>query len=219
MNKPASQQSCLASWLPSHQKSARALWPATVCLARAWGPDIPSPGSQPLADLSQERCCFATLILMVLTLLLTGCGTYRLEGKVIEGEQAAVEVVPEEGRGFGEPGIAGTRISVIIDPRRLDYKKVGEGRTGADGRFSISIDALGAGFLEHQVQVSAVKKKYETTVRLMQLPSNDKKLLIALAPGESEPPPRRGRFREETLEMSDPYLDDRPGLTGDSESP
>jgi hypothetical protein len=171
---------------------------------------------QPPRAIARLRWAKWALCCALLAVLATGCSTYRLQGKVVKGDTSAVRVVDANDPGLDRPPLGGVELTVTLDPRQLDHKRVGSGMSGGRGQFSMPIDALGAGFLEHQVQVAAVKEEFETATRIMPLPARDKRLLIVMTAGKSKPPPKKGAVLDETLEMSEPYMHD-PTFQGEGE--
>jgi len=162
-------------------------------LILAPGPRMPRSGS---------------LLLLALLVLLPACSGYQLRGKVVEGKTSTVELVSADDPRLEKRGIGGVTLRATLEPESLDHERVGSGQSGGDGSFVLPVDAMGAGFLEHQVQIAAIKEKYETAARNMQLPGQDYFLLITLQPGNSTEPHLKGDALDKTLEMSEPYLRD-----------
>jgi hypothetical protein len=150
---------------------------------------------------------FRWMLLALAGLMLAGCGSYQLKGKVVAGEESTVAVVAEDDPRFNRRGIEGVSLSAILDPQSLDHEKVGSARSGRAGRFALPVDAMGAGFLEHEVMIAAVKEHYATATRIMPMPGSRSRLLIVLAEGESTEPRLKGDMLDETLEMGEQYME------------
>jgi len=163
-----------------------------------------------------RRSAWCVLLLAIMVVTLTGCGPYKLKGRVVQGDASRIAKAGRDDSRWNQPPVGEVRVLVTLDPRRLDHEQVGEGRSEADGSFAIPIDAFGAGVLEHQVQIAAMKDKYTTAARVLSLPGENERLLIVLTPGRSEKPAKKGSVLDETIEMSEPYLDE-PGLGPDEQ--
>lgn len=115
-------------------------------------------------------------------LCLAGCA-HRVEGRVVAGDASFVTVVAADDPRLSAPGISGVRISFTRDPLRLNRELVASGVSGPEGEISIPIDAVGAGWLEEQWLVQAVRSDRGAAEGLLSLPSGSRRLLIMLAPG------------------------------------
>ncbi len=145
-------------------------------------------------------------------LLLGGC-VGKVQGRVVEGPYPAVLIVDRddarlagEAAARGELGISAARIELVLDAGTLRARQIGLGQADADGRFSIDVDAFGAGFLEDDVQVLARRPGYGPTLETIRIPSSRKRLLIVMTPG-SGGDRRSEHFLDETLRMGQPYMD------------
>jgi hypothetical protein len=147
------------------------------------------------------------MMLCAASLWLGGCGAYQMKGKVIRGDESRIAVVSRDDERLKRPGIGGVTLRVTLDPESLNNQQVGSAESDGKGRFAVPVRATGAGFLQHEVRLSAIKDHYATATRIMSLPSSSKRLLIILAEGQSTDPKRKGRFMDETLDMSEPYMD------------
>ena len=143
-----------------------------------------------------------------LLLCLGGCGTYHLQGIVIEGAEPGVEIVGRDDPRLERFGLPGAELEVVLDPQRLQPTRIGEGRSDADGRFSLPLDADGAGFLILDVEVRAQRPEFRSVRQRFDLPGKSKRLVVTLSPGKDRPTPDGGNILEDTLRDAAPYLRD-----------
>ena len=143
---------------------------------------------------------------VLLALMLTGCAGYGLRGRVVEGPVSAVHIVPADDPRLAEPPITGASVHLTVDADRLSAKPAGAGHSDADGDFHVPVDAFGAGFLEHDVEVLVRAQGHAPAQRVIRLPGRDRRVLVTLAPGEDAVSPRPGQLLDETLRMSEPYM-------------
>lgn len=129
------------------------------------------------------RCSTASLGLGAM-MFLTGCGGYALEGRVVQGSRPAVRVVGENDPGLDGPPLEGVQVSATLDPHDLNAKPLGSATSGPDGRFSLPVEALGAGMLEYEVEVAAGRQGYQSAGDIFPMPKRSQRLLITLPPGE-----------------------------------
>lgn len=128
------------------------------------------------------------LVLVGLLGGLSGCGGYVLKGRVVEGAGGDIAFVAPDDLRLSEPGLADARITVERDPGRLSAHVAASGVSDLDGRFAISLDAFGAGWMDERWRIEAIKSGFARTSSLKRLDSatRDMRLLIVLAPGFSE---------------------------------
>lgn len=127
-----------------------------------------------------------TAILLLATTLLTGCGGYALQGRVIRGDISAVYLVGKNDPRLTEPGIGlmGAEIHLQQDPGKLNRETLGRTSSDGDGAFSIEVDRVGAGFLDYTVGIFARRKGYEPAMSGgIGLPGPGKRVLIIMTQG------------------------------------
>ncbi len=119
----------------------------------------------------------------------SGCGGYVLKGRVVEGVGGDMTFVAPDDLHLAEPGLADARITLERDPGRLSAHVAASGLSDLDGRFAVALDAFGAGWMDERWRIEATKLGFARTSRLQRLDSatRDRRLLIILAPGYSEP--------------------------------
>lgn len=128
---------------------------------------------------------------------LAGCGSYKLQGRVLRGDVSYATIVSADDPQLRAPnGLEGVRLRVLTDPDRLNREQVGAGVSGPDGSFSLDIDAFGAGFLEYDIGVEAVRPGYVGVDERFRMPSKGERVLIILAPGRDTRAPRQNLLDE-----------------------
>ncbi len=110
---------------------------------------------------------------------LVGCA-YRIEGKVVAGDADFVTIVDADDPRLSMPGVGGTRISFVRDPMRLNRAVAAKGVSDPEGEISIPIDAFGAGWLEEEWLVQAVRSDRGAAEGMVSLPRGGRRLLIML---------------------------------------
>lgn len=143
-------------------------------------------------------------------LLLTGCMQgYELRGRVVEGAAPGVRVVGQGDSGLTagrSDGVAGARVSGVLDPDSLRPTTLSTVATDEQGWFSLPIDALGAGSLIYEVRLLVRRDGNRFVEQTIRVPGRHRRVLVTLMPGEDTYRARPG-ILEETLKLSEPYLD------------
>ena len=121
---------------------------------------------------------------LLLVLALAGCGGYALEGRVVQGPRPSVRVVGADDPALDGSPLSGVQVSATLDPTDLNAKPLGSATTGPDGRFSLPVQALGAGTLQYEVEVAARRDGYQSAGDMFPMPGRSQRLLITLTPGE-----------------------------------
>lgn len=142
----------------------------------------------------------------VLALLIGGCSSYQLRGKVVEGPVSSVQVLEKDDERFRQPGLAGAQVAVTVDPGRLNRTSFGPAAADEDGRFALPVDKTGAGLLEYDAQVIGQLQGYQAAEQTLRLPSQSKRVLITLAPGSDSARREEPNLLDETIRLSEPYL-------------
>jgi len=122
--------------------------------------------------------------------VLGGCSSPSIKGRVVAGEGSYIIVVTSSDprlSGPGVEGVAGASVAVVMDPSRLNRKVIASGVSGPNGEFELPIDEFGAGFLEIDVAVTARKKDHSPAESYFRLPGSSRRLLIVLGPGQDRP--------------------------------
>ena len=132
----------------------------------------------------------------VVSALIGGCSTYRLEGVVVEGRAPAVMVVDADDDRLKQPGIDGVRVEAVLDPSSLRPRLLTRQTTGLSGRFTIQVDETGAGMLEYGLYVLARGEGFRHTEHTLSLPRTNKRLLIVMMPGRDTYKPKENLLDE-----------------------
>lgn len=129
----------------------------------------------------------------------SGCGAYQLRGKVIEGFENAVLVVPADDPRLEEDGVRDVRIRIYRDPGRLSRELIATDSSMPDGTFSIELPAFGAGWMDEQWLIETQRSDYRNTSETVRLPASTKRsrVLIMVAPGRSTPIQERDNLWDE----------------------
>ncbi len=89
---------------------------------------------------------------------------------------------------LAQPGLSSVRITVERDPGELSATQVGRGLSDDQGRFAITLDSFGAGYLMEVFGVHASRSGYRNTQANLSLNAkDDRRLLVIMAPGHSDP--------------------------------
>jgi hypothetical protein len=120
-----------------------------------------------------------TLCTAILTLV--GCGGGTLTGRVLGGESSFIQWVKDtRSAGGGEP-VAGAAISVVRDPLSPGRQAAGNAVSGADGSFTLKLDAFGAGWTDEDWLIVVERRGVGRAEYIGRLESGE--LLVLLAPG------------------------------------
>lgn len=146
----------------------------------------------------------AAALTLLAAALLSGCSTHQLQGVVIRGSVAAIMVVDSDDPRLlsGEP-IPEAVVEATLDPSSLGSTPLGRTVSDERGRFSLPVDATGAGMLEYEVEVIAHRPGYQSWQEVLQLPAGWKRVLIVLPPGEDRRRPGQGDILRETMRMGE----------------
>lgn len=143
-------------------------------------------------------------ILLTVTVLLaaaanSGCASYTLRGKVIEGFDSGVVVVADDDPRLEEAGIRDVRINVHRDPDSLGTELIESARAEGDGSFELTLDAFGAGWMDERWLIEAARSGFQNASDMVRLPARPggRRLLIILSPGRSTPSEHRDELWEE----------------------
>ena len=127
------------------------------------------------------------LATLALPALLAGCA-YRLEGKVVEGLNGA-QVTDAANADAQRGGIPGASVELIRDPQRPTRQRVAQANADKNGRFVLTVDSFGAGWMQEQWELRVRRSGYENIQEEIDLPSHPdgQLLLVGLTRGRSTP--------------------------------
>lgn len=129
------------------------------------------------------RAAWVLAIAAAAVTLLGACSGYRMEGRVIQGDYSAIEIVPADDPRLKEPGLSGVSLHLQSDPNKLNRETVARTTTGAGGDFSIDVDLPGAGLLIYEMGLFARREGFTPAERLFELPSKKRRVLITMTRG------------------------------------
>jgi hypothetical protein len=158
------------------------------------------------ADIGRGRW-FALLVLCASSVGLYGCGTYQMQGVVVEGAVSMIRVVDEDDPRLLEGnGLPMATIDATLDAERLSRKQLTRDISDVDGTFRVSVDETGAGYLDYYARVVVRRTGYDTAVQDIRIPGPHQRLLVTLARGQDSYKPEAPDVVDETLEMGHPYM-------------
>lgn len=120
---------------------------------------------------------------------LAACSPYKLQGRVVAGDVSYAAIVdasdPRLNEGVGVPGI---EVALWTDPEKLNRKRVAAAMSEGDGSFGLTVDEVGAGFLNYDCAVIAQGKGMAPVNQSFRLPPSSQRLLIIVRKGSGESP-------------------------------
>ena len=120
----------------------------------------------------------------------TGCSSYVIKGTVTPGSVSDMLFVESNDPRLREPPLTNVRITVQRNPDDLARQMVGTDISDAHGRFVISLDEFGAGWMDEVWLIRATKPGFKTATTKQRLDAGKKqqRLLVIMAPGRSSAP-------------------------------
>ena len=134
------------------------------------------------APTALQRACVA-LCAAALFLVTTGCSSYKLKGRVVEGQVSYIAIVDASDQRLNGHGIPGVMLELMTDPDRINRKRVGQAVSDGDGYFELPVDEIGAGFLEYDVGLTARREGLAGTQLSFRLPPERRRVLVVLRRG------------------------------------
>lgn len=121
-------------------------------------------------------------------LVLSGCGSYTMPGRVVSGPVSMIAFVDADDPQLADAPITSARIAVIRDPDRPGQDASAALMSRQDGSFTLELSEFGAGWMEEKWEISAAKPGYRTATIRAALPKSaaGKHLLIVLTPGTDD---------------------------------
>lgn len=160
----------------------------------------------------QHQPAVHRLVLLCLALLtLVGCSGYAIEGRVVRGSTASIQIVDKSDRRMTEPNPTGGGAVVegVLEPDTpTERQSLGRVVTDGQGYFAMPVDALGSGFLEYEALLVARREGHQGTLRVIDLPRSRQRVLITLPLGQDNLRIPEGVL-DQTLRDAKPYLEDR----------
>ena len=153
---------------------------------------------------------YRALPLLLLALMLVGCSSYAIQGRVLRGSSASIQIVDKNDPRLTEdnPTGGGAVIQGILEPDTpSERKSLGQVVTDGQGRFSMPVNAGGAGFLEYEAMLIVRREGHQGTMRTIMLPRSGQRVLITLPLGpDTLRVPKR--FLDEVMLDAKPYLEE-----------
>ena len=149
----------------------------------------------------------SVLALAMIVTMLTGCSSYQMRGVVIEGAVSMVTIVDEDDPRLHQGhGIPLATVDVMLDPDRLSRKSLPRAVSDVDGRFAVTVDEPGAGYLEYDAQILVRRAGHDTAIQKLRIPGPKQRVLVTLVNGEDTYKPEPPDVLEETLEMGETFM-------------
>ncbi|MEM9108587.1 MAG: hypothetical protein AAGC72_01030 [Planctomycetota bacterium] len=149
------------------------------------------------------------LLLPLVASVLTGCGSYAIEGRVVRGSMAMIQIIDKDDARMTEnnPTGGGAVVQGILEPNTpSEIQSLGQVVTDGQGRFAIPVDALGSGFLEYEAMLIARREGHQGAMKTVDLPRRGQRVLITLPLGADTLRVPKGPL-DEALRDAKPYLE------------
>lgn len=166
-----------------------------------------SPATRSVAVISTVRSMF---VLLLITSLLVGCGSYAIQGRVVRGSMASIQIVDKDDRRFTEdnPTGGGAVVQGVLEPNTpTEIKPLGQQVTDGQGYFSLPVDAPGSGFLEYEAMLVARREGHQGAMQTIDLPSRSQRVLITLPLGKDTLKVPEG-FLDQAMREAKPYFEE-----------
>jgi len=120
----------------------------------------------------------------------TGCSSYVIKGTVISGSVSDIFFVESNDSRLREPPLTNVRVTVQRNPDDLSRQMAGTDVSDAHGRFVITLDEFGTGWMDEVWLIRATKGGFKSASSKPRLDADKKKqrLLVIMAPGLSSAP-------------------------------
>lgn len=142
------------------------------------------------------RLLTVTLIAWFIAVANVGCGSYKLQGRVISGTFPSVNFVEPGDDRLNGAGVPGATVELVRDPQSLSAQSMGQVSTDGQGNFSLPVDSFGAGWLEEEWLLRVRHPRATMVEQLIRLPGNGKMTLVTLTAGRDTFTPREDLMKE-----------------------
>lgn len=153
---------------------------------------------------------YRAVALLLAVVMLVGCGSYAIEGRVVRGSIASIQLVSEGDRRMTEanPTGGGAVIQGIFEPNTpSEIKSLGQVVTDGQGYFKIPVDAMGSGFLEYEATLIARRQGHQGVMDTIDLPRRGQRVLITLPLGQNTLRVPE-TFLDQALREATPFLEE-----------
>ena len=150
------------------------------------------------------------LALLLITLTLVGCGSYAIQGRVVRGSVASIQLVDSDDPRLKEnnPTGGGAVVQGILEPDTpSEMQPLGEFVTNGQGWFKIPVDALGSGFLEYEAALIVRREGHQGVMKTIDLPRRGQRVLITLPLGRDTLRVPKS-FLDQALHDATPFLEE-----------
>ena len=128
-----------------------------------------------------------TLILLLLVLSPMGCSdSNKLRGRVVDAGYPGARFVPQgsfEATENSMAGVSGARVELVRDPRSLGRQVVARATSDHEGRFSMEVDAFGAGWMKEEWLFRCTHPGFPMVELFDSLPPLDDTMLLLIDMG------------------------------------
>ncbi len=125
-------------------------------------------------------------VVLFTQIALASCGSYTIQGRVVEGANAMITFVPanDPSLEFGRP-VSNAVVALVRDPDQLNRETVAQARSGQTGWFAMPVGAFGAGWMDEMWDVEVRAPGYHAVQNRLRLAGEDSGMvmLIIVAPG------------------------------------
>lgn len=143
------------------------------------------------------RWFLCLLVVALMVLQIGGCASYTLRGKVIEGFDSGIFIVPAEDPRLAETGVRQVNVNIYRDPGSLKQSLIASTSSDPDGAFAVELPAFGAGWMDELWLIETTRRDYRNNSAKVRLPSKRQRLLIVVSPGRATPSHQRDDLWEE----------------------
>lgn len=150
------------------------------------------------------------LALLLVALMLTGCSSYAIQGRVVRGSVPSIQLVDSDDPRLKEnnPTGGGAVVQGILEPDTpSERQSLGRVVTDGQGWFKMPVDALGSGFLEYEASLIVQREGHQGVMKTIDLPRRGQRVLVTLPLGRDTLRVPEG-FLDQTLREATPYLEE-----------
>ena len=137
--------------------------------------------------LTPIRIHLFALILLLPALGPMGCSeSNKLQGRVVDAGYPGARFVPQasiQTAGSSITGVPGARIELVRDPRSLGRQVVARATSDHEGRFSMDVDAFGAGWMKEEWLFRCTHPGFPMVELFDSLPPLDDTMLLLIDMG------------------------------------
>lgn len=160
--------------------------------------------------MTQQTATRFAIALLLASLFLTGCQNYAIQGRVVRGSVASIQLIDRSDPRLSEdnPTGGGATVKGVFEPDTpTETQTLRQVVTDGQGHFAIPVDALGSGFLEYEAILIARRQGHQGAMQTIDLPRRGQRVLITLPLGKDTLRVPEG-FLDRTLRDAEPYLED-----------